>query len=166
MKATLATMAADLAAVIDGSLVIDEETGEILFEPSDLEAMAADTAEKFLAVRIKAGDYRAQAANLRELAKALGDSAKAADKRADSLEAYMLSCAKAVGGEIKTDTITVRVRKCPPSVEIYEEAQIPDAFWTEETVRSINKTLIKNEIKAGGYVPGAALVKKEKVEVR
>lgn len=166
MKATLATMAADLAAVIDGSLVVDEETGEILFEPSDLEAMAADTAEKFLAVRIKAGDYRAQAANLRELAKALGDSARAADRRADSLDAYMLSCAKAVGGEIKTDTITVRVRKCPPSVEVIEEAQIPEAFWTEKTVRSINKNLIKNEIKAGGYVPGAALVQNEKVEVK
>lgn len=166
MKATLATMAADLAAVIDGSLVIDEETGEVLFEPSDLEAMAADTAEKFLAVRIKAGDYRAQAANLRELAKALGDSAKAADKRADSLEAYMLNCAKAVGGEIKTGTITVRVRKCPPSVEVLEEAQIPEAFWTEKTVRSINKTLIKNTIIGGGYVPGCSLVNNCRVEVK
>lgn len=78
----------------------------------------------------------------------------------------MLNCARAAGGEIKTDTITVKVRKCPPSVEVLDEGDIPEAYWNEKVARSIDKTAIKAAINAGEYVPGAALVQREKVSVK
>lgn len=166
IKDTLLSLAADLETVIEGGMVIDEETGEILFDSENLDALQATAAQKFLATSIYAGKQRKQAESLRELAKALTESAKAMERKAERVELYMLNCARAAGGEIKTDTITVKVRKCPASVEILDEGDVPEAYWAEKVTRSIDKAAIKEAIKAGEYVPGAALVQREKVTVK
>lgn len=166
IKDTLLSLATDLETVIDGGMVIDEETGEVLFDSESLDALQVTAAQKFLATSIYAGKQRKQAENLRELAKALIDSAKAMERKAERIDWYMLNCARAAGGEIKTDTITVKVRKCPASVEILDEGYIPEAYWAEKVTRSLDKTAIKEAIKAGEYVPGAALVQREKVSVK
>lgn len=166
IKETLLSLAADLETVIEGGMVIDEETGEILFDSENLDALQATAAQKFLATSIYAGKQRKQAESLRELAKALTESAKSMERKAERVELYMLNCARAAGGEIKTDTITVKVRKCPASVEILDEGDVPEAYWSEKVTRSIDKVAIKEAIKAGEYVPGAALVQREKVSVK
>lgn len=156
----------DLETVIDGGMVVDEETGEILFDSENLDALQATTAQKFLATSIYAGDCRAKATNLKEMAKKLNESAKFLERKAERIDQYMLNCARAAGGEIKTDSITVKVRKCPASVEILDENDIPDAYWVEKVTRTVSKSAIKEAIKAGDYVPGAAFVQREKVDVR
>ena len=166
IKETLLSLATDLETVIEGGMVIDEETGEIMFDSDNLDALQATAAQKFLATSIYAGKQRKQAESLRELAKALTESAKAMERKAERVELYMLNCARAAGGEIKTDTITVKVRKCPASVEILDEGDVPEAYWAEKVTRSIDKAAIKEAIKAGEYVPGAALVQREKVTVK
>ena len=39
-------------------------------------------------------------------------------------------------------------------------------FWREKVTRTIDKTRIKEELKSGEYVPGAALVVNEKVSIK
>lgn len=166
MKERLSDMVTDLSTVIEGGMVVDMETGEVLFDSENLDALQIKAADKFLATKMYAECERGKAERLRALAASMVDSAKAFERKADRVEQYMLRCAKEAGGEIATDSITVKVRKCPPSVEILEECQIPDAYWTEKVTRSINKNLIKNTIKSGGTVAGACLVQNEKVEVK
>lgn len=166
MKDTLSTMVYDLTTVIEGGMVVDTETGEVLFDCENLDALKMRAADKFLATKCYAEEQRGKADRLRALASAMVESAKSLEKKADSVDAYMLRCAKEAGGEIATDSITVRVRKCPPSVQILDEGQIPEAYWTEKVTRTPNKTLIKNTIKDGGSVSGACLVQNEKVEIR
>ena len=163
---TLVEIATDLQSVIDGGMVFDAETGEVYYDPSNLDDLKLKAANKFMATKMYAEQQRAQAKSLKDLAKALTDSAKAMERKAERMDDYMLQCAKAAGGEIDTESITVKVRKCPPSVQVLEEAVIPEEYWTEKTVRSINKTLIGSTIKAGGFVPGACLVQNEKVDVK
>lgn len=166
MKDTLSTMVYDLTTVIEGGMVVDTETGEVLFDCENLDALQMRAADKFLATKCYAEEQRGKADRLRALASAMVESAKGFEKKADRVDAYMLRCAKEAGGEIATDSITVRVSKCPPSVQIIEEGKIPEEYWTEKVTRTPNKKLIKNTIKAGGSVAGACLVQNEKVEVR
>lgn len=166
MSETLSTMVRDLTTVIEGGMVVDTDTGEVIFDCDSLDALQMRAADKFLATKCYAEEQRGKADRLRALASAMVESAKAFEKKADRVDAYMLRCAKEAGGEIATDSITVRVRKCPPSVQIIEEGKIPDDYWTEKVTRTPNKTLIKNTIKAGGSVDGACLVQNEKVEIR
>lgn len=166
MSDTLSTMVRDLTTVIDGGMVVDTDTGEVIFDCESLDALQMRAADKFLATKCYAEEQRGKADRLRALASAMVESAKSLEKKADRVDAYMLRCAKEAGGEIATDSITVRVRKCHPSVQILDEGQIPEDYWTEKVTRSVNKKLIKNVIKSGGSVAGACLVQNEKVEIR
>ena len=163
---TLYELSSDLEKVIDGGMVIDMDTGEVLFDEENLDKLKATVAEKFLACKMFADGQRSKAQSLKDLAKAMTESAKAMEKKAERIERYMLERAKANGGEIATDSITVKVRKCPPSVDIFCEQDIPECYWREKVVRSVDKTAIKDALKAGEYVPGAALVTNEKVTVK
>lgn len=163
---TLYELSSDLEKVIDGGMVIDMDTGEVLFDEENLDQLKATVAEKFLACKMFADGQRSKAQSLKDLAKAMTESAKAMEKKAERIERYMLERAKANGGEIATDSITVKVRKCPPSVDIFCEQDIPECYWREKVVRSVDKTAVKEALKAGEYVPGAALVTNAKVTVK
>ena len=163
---SLYELSSDLERVIDGGMVVDVDTGEVLFDEENLDELKIETAQKFLGCKLFAEGQRAKAQSLKELAKAMTESAKAMEKKAERIERYMLDRAKAAGGEIATDSITVKVRKCPPSVEITDEEAVPGRFWREKVTRTVDKASIKEALKSGEYVPGAALVVNEKVSIR
>lgn len=163
---TLYELSNDLEKVIDGGMVVDMDTGEVLFDEENLDELKVAVAEKFLACKMFADGQRSKAQSLKDLAKAMTESAKAMEKKAERIERYMLDRAKASGGEIATDSITVKVRKCPPSVDILCEQDVPDAYWREKVVRTVDKAAVKEALKAGEHVPGAALVVNEKVSVK
>lgn len=163
---TLYELSSDLVQVIDGGMVVDADTGEVLFDEENLDELKIAAAQKFLACEMFAEGQRAKAKSLKDLAKAMTESAKAMEKKAERIERYMLDRAKAAGGEISTDSITVKVRKCPQSVEVVNEGTIPERFWREKVVRTLDKEAVKEALKAGERVPGAALVRNERVTVK
>lgn len=163
---SLYELSSDLERVIDGGMIVDMDTGEVLFDEENLDKLKVTVAEKFLACKMFAEGQRAKAKSLKDLAKAMTESAKAMEKKAERMDAYMLERAKANGGEISTDSITVKVRKCPQSVEVVNEGTIPERFWREKVVRTLDKEAVKEALKAGERVPGAALVRNEKVSIK
>lgn len=163
---SLYELSSDLERVIDGGMIVDMDTGEVLFDEENLDKLKVTVAEKFLACKMFAEGQRAKAKSLKDLAKAMTESAKAMEKKAERMDAYMLERAKANGGEISTDSITVKVRKCPQSVEVVNEGAIPERFWREKVVRTLDKEAVKEALKAGERVPGAALVRNEKVSIK
>lgn len=60
--------------------------------------------------------------------------------------------------EVKGTTYSFKLAKCPASVDIVNESDVPEEFkrTTIETV--IEKTKIKEAFKAGNSVPGAVLI--------
>ena len=156
----------ELATVIDGGMVVDMDTGEVLFSEENLDALQIEVADKFLACKCFVDSQHAQATAKRELAKQLQEAAKVQDRKAARINAYMLERARAAGGEIKAGALTVKVRKCPASVQILNEAAVPEEFWSEKVTRSVNKRAVKEALDAGEGVSGAALVVNERVEVK
>ena len=58
---------------------------------------------------------------------------------------------------LETATNVLAIRQSPPSVEVVNEDQIPDAF--KQFVASVNKTGLRSALLNGEIVPGARLVR-------
>lgn len=110
-----------------------------------------------------------------EVVKAAGDRiakrAKSLQARADWLHDYLLVNMQRTGiTEIKALDGTFRAKLYPQrdaSVEIVEPGMIPDDYMREIPARfEPDKSLIKKAIADGYDVPGARIVKKDRLEVR
>ena len=153
-------------AVLDGMLVVDKDTGEILWTKENLDQLQMVMAEKFRRCSIYGKNQHAQAEFYRNEAKRLTEIAKVYDKKSKAIEDYMYACLQECGGEIHGNGVTARIRKCPASVQVLDEESIPPEFWREKVTRTVDKAAIKEALKTGFEVPGCALVQNEKVEVK
>jgi hypothetical protein len=93
------------------------------------------------------------------------------ERQADALRDYLydqmvragITRIEAVAG---APPFRLSIRKNPPRVVVDHESEIPWEFKRERTVVDIDKTLIKDAIKAGVSVRGAHIEQSERVEIR
>jgi hypothetical protein len=89
---------------------------------------------------------------------------KALESRADSLKSYLLHNMQAMGVQkIKHPYFNISVNKSPESVFIENESLIGEEF--KKVVVTIDKTLIKEALKAGKAVAGCALARGEHLRI-
>lgn len=136
----------------------------------------ADTLEGMSGeLEVKAANVVGFTRNLEALAAAikaeeerLSTRRKAVEKRAANLTAYVLSCMQmAEVQKIEGPRFRIAVRDNPPSVEVFDAAQIPAEFMRqpEPPPATPDKTAIKAAIKAGKEVPGARMVQGKRLAV-
>lgn len=58
--------------------------------------------------------------------------------------------------KIEAPEFTISLRALPPKVLVTDETRIPSEFWEEKTVKTLNKTLLKEALETD-TVPGAEL---------
>ena len=134
-----------------------------------LNALEGDIKEKAVQVAAFSKNLEATAEAVREAAKAMLARADRIQKRAESVQAYMLFQLQAAGiTKIEAPWFTVAVRKNPPSVVIDDEAQIPPEFiyQPEPPAPRPDKQAIARALKAGTDVPGAHLLQNERLEIK
>lgn len=68
--------------------------------------------------------------------------------------------------KVTSPTLNLSVRLNPEAVEIVNEYQVPDIYRKEKVTVTIDKTTIKEDIKSGFGVPGAVLVRKQRLEIK
>lgn len=147
---------------------IDPETGEL---PEGFEQARAIVATKSVAVAAYMLESERQADMVEGYAKDLLDRVRAARKRADWLRQYLSSHMAACGiTEIKDERglfkATLAVGR-DESVEVFDVGQVPQDYLREIPAKhEPDKALIKRAIKDGFEVPGAKLVKKDRLAVR
>ena len=89
---------------------------------------------------------------------------KRRQRLADGLHEYLLYHMEKTGIEkIETPLFSIGIQKNPPSVEIYDEKQIPAGFLVMKP--TISKTLIKQALKTGD-VPGARMVQTNRIQIK
>ena len=147
---------------------IDPETGEM---PEGFEQARALVATKAQACAAFILENNLQADMVEAHAKALLDRVKTARKRSDWLKEYLRSHMDACGVlSIKSDdgTFSVKLEKeRDESVEVFDAAQVPADYLREIPAKSEpDKTLIKKAIKDGHDVPGAKLLRKDRVTIK
>lgn len=165
MNVTLYQAAEGVRALLDQ---IDPETGEL---PEGFDQARAIVATKAVAVAAFVLDNDAQADMVEAHAKALLDRVKTARKRSTWLRQYLHSHMVACGvTEIRSDDGTFKASLAigrDESVDVFDAAQLPADYMREIPATSEpDKTLIKRALKDGFDVPGAKLVKKDRLTLR
>ena len=147
---------------------IDPETGEL---PEGYEDARAIVTSKAIAVTAYILEQDRGIASAKEYVKELTAKVKAAEKRQDWLRRYLQEHMAAAGiteiaderGVFKASLASGR----DEAIEVFDEAQVPADYLREIPAKyEADKTLIKKAIKDGFEVPGARLVKRDRLTIK
>ena len=154
-----------LEAMLDA---VDPDTGELLCDPDELEALALEREEKLEGLALYVKNCRAEAEAIKAEKLALEKRQKTAENKAERAKSFLQ--AMLAGEKLKTPRASVSYRRTE-SPKIVDEA----AFWRyaadhNELVRrkdpEVDLVAVKAAIQAGEAVPGAEIVSKQSVIIK
>ena len=151
--------------VIERGFCFDEETGEILFDESNLNELEAMFTDKMEACALYTKDVEAMAAAIKAEEQALAKRRKSLERKAEHMRRYMLAHLKQVGGKMETARCKLCSRKSE-SVVIENAELIPRELGEEVTTFKPDKRAIKAALKGGEFIPGVELVKNESLQLK
>jgi len=97
----------------------------------------------------------------------LADRRKRIEKEAEWLHQYVEREMKRLDRErIKSPLFTISLQKNPPSVSIFDESAIPSEYFNIKEVKSIDKRIILDQLKAGFEIPGAEIKQERRLSIR
>jgi hypothetical protein len=165
MDITLYQAAAHVRELLDQ---IDPETGEL---PEGFEQARAIVATKAVAVAAYMLESEKQASMVEEAGKELIDRAKTQRKRIEWLRDYLKSHMTACGiTEIADERGLFKAMLAvgrDEAIEVFDAAQVPQDYQREIPAKyEPDKALIKRAIKDGFEVPGAKLVKRDRLTIK
>lgn len=152
-----------LRKVLDDGFAVDEETGEILFDETQLDELAEAREQKLLGIAKVVKGLNAESAAIRQEEIRLADRRKAVENKASRLQDYALAH-MTEGEHIKDSQAEIKWQKGRPSVEIVDENAVPNEYMRAKY--SPDKTLIGKALKDGYAVAGAWLVTRNKVAIK
>jgi hypothetical protein len=88
-------------------------------------------------------------------------------KAVDRMKATVLEAMQIYGIEkVASPTLNLAVRLNPESVDLVNEYEIPEIYKKENVTVSIDKVMIKEDLKSGLEVPGAVLKRTQRLEIK
>lgn len=160
--ATLYEIRANLEAVINNGFVVDEETGEILYDSSDLDALQDSYTDKLEACGLFVKDLEATAKMIREEEKALAARRRTLENKAARLRNYVLLNV-IDNGRLDTPRVALSLRHVK-AVDVVDPDAIPEQY--QRITVAPDKAGIKKAIEAGEQVDGAELVERQTLQIK
>jgi hypothetical protein len=146
--------------VLENGFQEDEETGEILFDDSDLEALQMTRLEKWDNTASYIKSLKADIEAMKAEEKNLNARRKTKERQVENLINYLV-CSMEAADQKKFETARNKVSaRTSKQVEIDLEDLLPAKFVNTKIVTTPSKTEISKALKAGEEVPGAHLVEK------
>lgn len=145
------------------------EDGEISSETLLLlDDLKHDFVEKAVEVAAYVKNIEAEAAAIKEAIANMKAREESLTKKAQALKEYMQFNLQQLGiNEIETSPyFKIRLKTCPPSVDVFDEETIPVEYWKEKVVMSLDKIKIKEALSEGVEVPGATIHRNIKLEIK
>lgn len=140
-----------LRNVIARGFDVDEETGEILFDESDLEQLKEDFKNKLEACLVVIKEFDAEAEALKNEISALDQRRKSVLSRQEKLKNYvLLNMEQTETSAFETSKVKAKVRQYP-HVEV-NESQINEwepRFYSEKVIIRPDKKAIKKALEDG-----------------
>lgn len=150
-----------LRAVLEGGFVFNDETGEVMFDSSNLDDLKASYDEKLEACAIVKKECDADAAAIREEEKKLAERRHRLESKSARMSDYIAR--NMIGDGLQTPKVSLSWRKSK-QVIIEDESAIPSDFI--EMQPKISKKMIGDAIKSGEIVPGASMIEKKNLVVK
>lgn len=164
---TLYEIDKNLYELLENEMVVDEETGEILFEESDIDNLLLTRDQKLENTACYIKNLMSDINDLKAEEKALNERRKAKEKKVERLKSY-LSNSMLMFGDKKFETakVVLSFRKSK-QVEIADGAHIPQEYMTVKVEENPNKTKLKDAIlKQGVVIDGVQVVEKENLQLK
>lgn len=152
--------------IINAGFIIDEETGEIMFDHSDLERLEGDYKEKVENIACYIKSQLAMANAIGDEIKALQARKKTLERKCERLEQYLTDSLNARDiAKIETARARVSFRKSN-SVEIIDEEKIDGKYKKEVVETKVDKKLLMQDLKQGAEIEGARLVTNQNIQIK
>lgn len=149
---SLYSITGNLLTVIEGGMVVDDNSGEILFDADNLEELEGEYLDKLEACGIYCKNEQAEIEAMKAEEKRLADRRRVKENKVKRLKEYMLQSMEATETKkLDTPKCYISTRKSQ-KVVIDNEAKIPRQYI--KVTESVNKTEIKKALK-NGTVDGA-----------
>jgi hypothetical protein len=156
--------------ICEQGIIVDEETGEILFEGTPgLQLLEMERTEKLLAIakviKEQSADFDAYETERKALAKRMMARAAAMEKRIEWLKAYLVENTTP-DEKVKDGVISLSFRTTESVAFEGSAEHLPEAFRSEKVTYTPNKEAIKAALKSGEAVIGASIVSKVSPTIR
>lgn len=154
-------------AIMDLLDQIDEETGEALFDPEQIEALQMERERKCENLALAFKNLTAEAKAIREEIETLTKRAKAVQNEADRAKAYL---ELVLGGDtFKTPRVAVSYRRTK-SVDTTPDF-VPWAYEHNQSLLRMkepeaDKTAVKKALEAGEEIPFASIIEKKSIQIK
>ena len=152
--------------VLEDGLVFDEETGEILFDPDNLDELEVERNAKLEAVALFIKSLEAESAAMSEEERKLAERRGRNDRKAERLRRYLSDSMQRFGDtKLETARVSLGFRRSE-SVEVIDQAALPVEFIKVKMTETPDKAAIKKALKAGQQVAGAQLVENKNLQIK
>ena len=143
--------------VLNGGMIFDEETGEILFDEENLDELGLAFDEKLINSALFIKNTEADIEALKKEEQALAYRRKVAENKAKRMKDYILRCLDIAGKKSLEDTrVSIRTRDSK-AVIIEDGSFIPHEFCNEIHEWKPDKKLLKQAIESGKTIKGASI---------
>lgn len=132
-----------------------------------LEALTGELEEKAINVTKFLRNMEAVADAIKEAEDSMAKRRKALENRVKWMKDYLKGSMEQTGiSKIECPFFKLSIQKNPAAVNILDEDAIPTQFKEQITSWKIDKTAIKEAIKAGSAIPGAELVNGTRLAIK
>ena len=152
------------AALADLLAQVDEETGELLAKPEDIEALMMEREAALEGMALTVKNLTAEAAAIRAEELALADRRGRLEHRAEKIKGFLQDML--AGQRLQTPRVAVTYRTS-------ESVDTTDDFWVNAPMDYIrvkdpepDKAAIKRALKQGIEIPGVVLVTKVNMNIK
>lgn len=151
--ATLWQLDKTIQQIMETGFGFDEETGEVLFDSSQLDDLQMEMKDKLESCALFIKNQDALAKSIKDEEAALAARRKTVEREAEHMRQYVLNHLQ---GKVETPKVRISTRTSK-YVDIVDEEQIRPEYVTTKTVKSIDKKAIRKALDDGLSVPGASL---------
>ena len=138
-----------LLTVIEGGMVVDDNSGEILFDADNLEELEGEYLDKLEACGIYCKNQQAEIDAMKAEEQALAKRRSVKENKVKRLKEYMLQSMEATEtAKLDTPKVYISKRKSQ-KVIIDDDMKIPDEYKTQRVTISIDKTVLRKALKEG-----------------
>jgi hypothetical protein len=151
--------------VLNQGFSVDPETGELLFETSDLVNLEATKKEKFLAIAKMVKENQAMIKAFKEEEKAMSTRRKSLENKNISLTQWAL-LNMGEGDKFEDAQAKISYSKGSESVEVLTIENLDPKYITEKYTHTADKKALKEALKSGEFIEGVTLVRNAQVRIK
>ena len=154
-----------LKAIVNNGFSVDLETGELLFDDSQLGSLEETKANKFQAIAKMIKEKEAFAKSIKEQEKSMADRRKNVENEVLRLKEWALFNMDE-SDKFEDAQIKVSYSKGSESVEVENIEKLDPKFITEKYIHTADKKALKDALKAGEFIEGVTLKRTPSLRIK